>query len=530
MGLKDHNTVNTVIKLVKHLKVPVTAGTINLELTKHPDQHSLLGISDVLNDLHVKNGAFQLSAQELDEVQCPFIAHLSLPKEGFSVVTSLTPEKVIFRNGSWLKHSLPRNKFNEAYQGTVLLAEAQTGSGDPEYQKNRRKEWLDEARLPFIAGLFTLIVFALLYRYFTFLPAFNLNIFTLGLLKTLGLVISVLLLSYSVNSNNPFVQKLCSGNTRDCNAILSSKAAKITEELNWSEVGFFYFASTWLVLLFYNGDAALINVLALLNLVSLPYTIWSVHYQYRVARRWCVLCCMVQAILWLEFFAFLPYLTFPVSSSIRSSWAGVSALILFPVALWVLVKSVIKHRQEISSLQHKLSVFKSNQELFNKVLTAQQHHDNPDERFAILLGERDAEQVLTIVSSPYCPPCSVTHQKVAKWLENRPDLQLRMVYSVQPDDPDKKKMAFVNHLISLSMENEQIVGEALHNWYGQERKDFEKWAAQFPVRQQATGHEKTLEKHAEWCKKAEIAFTPTIFINGYKLPDPYHLEDLKYMI
>jgi hypothetical protein len=38
------------------------------------------------------------------------------------------------------------------------------------------------------------------------------------------------------------------------------------------------------------------------------------------------------------------------------------------------------------------------------------------------------------------------------------------------------------------------------------------------------------EKQKEWCDMAEIAFTPTILVNGYKLPEPYRLDDPKYLI
>ena len=34
----------------------------------------------------------------------------------------------------------------------------------------------------------------------------------------------------------------------------------------------------------------------------------------------------------------------------------------------------------------------------------------------------------------------------------------------------------------------------------------------------------------EWCKKMEIQATPTIFINGYQLPNAYGIEDLQYFL
>src|SRR5471030_1680876 len=130
----------------------------------------------------------------------------------------------------------------------------------------------------------------------------------------------MLLLMQSIDANNPFIQKLCGEDNKNCNAILSSKAAKINEFLSWSEVGFFYFAGTWLALLFNSAHIAMLQALAVLNIVALPYTFYSIHYQWRVAKQWCVFCCAVQALLWLEFFAFLPYLSQSLYNQDYKEW------------------------------------------------------------------------------------------------------------------------------------------------------------------------------------------------------------------
>lgn len=69
--------------------------------------------------------------------------------------------------------------------------------------------------------------------------------------KFIGSIISGLLLWQSIDKNNPFIQTLCQagGKMSDCNNILSSKAAQFTDWLSWSEIGFFYFASSFLALI-----------------------------------------------------------------------------------------------------------------------------------------------------------------------------------------------------------------------------------------------------------------------------------------
>jgi protein-disulfide isomerase len=39
-----------------------------------------------------------------------------------------------------------------------------------------------------------------------------------------------------------------------------------------------------------------------------------------------------------------------------------------------------------------------------------------------------------------------------------------------------------------------------------------------------------IEMMDKWCKVTAITFTPTIFINGYQLPDAYTIEDVIYFL
>ena len=48
-----------------------------------------------------------------------------------------------------------------------------------------------------------------------------------------------------------------------------------------------------------------INLLALCNLICLPFSFWSVWYQKIRAHAWCTLCLCVQSMLWLLFFCYL---------------------------------------------------------------------------------------------------------------------------------------------------------------------------------------------------------------------------------
>jgi protein-disulfide isomerase len=515
---------------VKELNIPVTKTSIKLEFEKHPQQHSLLAINDVLNTFGINNAAYEIETKQLDNEFCPFIAHLSRNNGEFVIVKQLSADKVLVSGQTLKTEQLPRADFDAAYDGSILIADAEDASGEADYQQNRRKEIIESLKVPFIAA--SLLAASLLYvlQNQDRVSSLSWTVVIWGILKSIGLLISILLLVQSLDANNSFIQRLCtSGKNLNCNAILKSKAANVTEGLSWSEVGFFYFSSTTLILLFYGSSLSVLQSLALFNLLCLPYTFYSVYYQYKIAKQWCVFCSGIQALFWLEFFTSFHLLLLPVIWPSFTQIAGMLILFILPVAAWVFLKPFLKAKQEAESARQQLSIYKNNAELFNKVLVSQKQQVQPDDDFAIVLGNNEPKKVITIVSSPTCPPCSKAHQLLENWLNKDESLQLRVIFSVLPAEQESVKYKVIRHLLALKSAPGQMLKQAMHTWYGQKEENVESWIAKFPAPQEQEP-DGILAKQQQWCDSVGINFTPTVFINGYKLPDPYHLEDIKYLI
>jgi uncharacterized membrane protein/thiol-disulfide isomerase/thioredoxin len=327
------------------------------------------------------------------------------------------------------------------------------------------------------------------------------------------------------------VQILCGGGgNKDCNAILSSKAANVFDGLTWSEVGFFYFGGTWLMLLFGGASVQTLEVLIVLNVLSLPYTVYSIYHQWRVAKQWCVLCCTVQAVLWLEFFllAFALY-NQPIIAPPAALWSLAFISLLSPVILWLLLKPVLLKGQQLQPLKDQLRKFKYNAELFNRMLTDQPKFTTPDDEWSLVLGNVEAENVITMVTNPYCPPCAKTHLLLDELIEKNGNVQARIIFTADNTDTDRKTPV-ARHLMALhNLPDKSIVKKAMHDWYEQKQKDYGSWAKIYPVTLIEENFKK-LDKQKAWCDVAEVAATPTLLVNGYKLPDIYRLPDLRYML
>ncbi|SDT43497.1 Thioredoxin [Mucilaginibacter mallensis] len=523
--MKKDNIISVLHLLIKELHIPVTSQSVEDELQKHPEFNSLLGISDVLNNWNVPNVAYALSFDELSDADItdPFIAYLS--EKQFALVHSLDSKKAIVSDETWSRYVLPIDEFKRKYAGTILVAEKDHDSGERNYVANRQKEIAAKLRIPFV------ITSCIIFTFFFILHKsdrydFNGDVIFLNAIKLLGLTTTILLLIQSVDATNPLIQKLCGGDDNEnCNAILSSKSAKITDQLNWSELGFFYFSGTWLAL-FFIGDNSVMRVLAILNLMCLPYTFYSIYYQWRIAKQWCKFCCVVQGLLWLEFGGFLPFLMNTIKLPSLAEWANLIITMMIPIILWIFVKPYIVLSGQVQPLILQLRNFKYSSDLFNKMLHSGAKYSLPKEEYSLIIGNRQAEHTITMVSNPYCQPCSKAHTAM-EWIHSRNDVKLQVVFVVNKDDDDKK-VGVVTRLMSLQSEqNDLSLKFALDDWY--ENKNYESWTKRHPVKNLAS-YSEALQKQSEWCSIAEVAATPTIFINGRKLPANYQPEDIKYLI
>jgi protein-disulfide isomerase/uncharacterized membrane protein len=529
MFTRYQNAEAAIIKLLKNLKIYIAPEAILAELDKHPNYPSLLAISDVLSNFGIENSAYRVEHDELPNVPCPFIAHTLSNGGDFILVDKIEGETVFLSSEKWNKYQLPLTEFKKMYKGVVLTAEPVAAGAS----SKTLSSYLADIKYPLtIVGILLIIISALVFNagYFN---NYSWQIAPLTLFKSAGLVTSILLLIQSIDSNNPLVQKLCqSGSKTNCKTILSSKAASVFEGLTWSEVGFFYFAGTWLVLLFGRHSLFLLQVLAILNIISLPYTIYSIYYQARIAKQWCVLCCTVQALLWLEFIPLLTYFKNYSLSFGEGRGEAMSILLiclLSPVILWILLKPLLLKVQQLQPLKQQLRKFKYNTELFNNMLKEQPKYTQPDDSWSIVLGNVEADDCITMVTNPYCPPCSKTHKLLDELLADRGDIQARIVFTANNTDEDIKTPVS-RHLMALnSLPDKRIVRKALHDWYEQKQKSYEAWAKVYPVHlNEAECHK--IDKQNAWCKVAEVTATPTLLLNGYRLPDLYQLPDLKYML
>lgn len=522
--LKKKQSLSRVIfRLLKALGVKANEESIRQVLEAHPAYPSLLAVNDCLSWLNVRNQAFNIpkNAYDVEDLLFPFLAHLKEDGGRFIVIHDIHSGSVSYSDENTAYGNILERDFLDRWDGIALHAEKTENSGEKDYNMNSLKYFLGMVKWPLGLAVFMATLYLGIFHASVSTPI-KISI----MLKALGFATSILLLIQSIDSNNSFVRKFCQlGNKNDCNSILNSNAASITSWLSWSEVGLFYFSGSLLCLVFNPGAIPLILIL---NILALPCILYSIIFQFRI-KQWCMLCCVVQLILFLEFFNTI-FLQFSILNSGLSIGQPLSFAICFllPVIIWSIFKPLFSDAAQANVIKQELKYFKFNNDLFLQSLMNQPKYAIDDKLMPITLGNPKAQTVITMVTNPVCAPCARSHKELDRLLSIRGDLQVKLIFSIPNIDSDiKTKVA--RHLTAFSNHNDlSKIDEALKYWFDG-KGNYDKLRERFPASEDSEMLS-AMENQAKWCTMADITFTPTILINGHKLPNPYRLEDMHYLL
>lgn len=354
------------------------------------------------------------------------------------------------------------------------------------------------------------------------------------LTKILGLSATILLLIYEIDKSHAFVKNICAaGKQTNCSAVLQSKASKIFG-MSWSEAGFFYFASTFLFFLF-PGIPFLIKLylLSIANCLAAPYILFSVYYQWKVVKQWCLLCLMVQAILLMELIrAAVNFWAHPflAVASLPIALLPIAYCIALPIVLWYAIKPLLVKAKDEPAYQAAYKRLLYNPDTFNNLLQQQSTAPDGYQNMGITIGNPDAANTIIKVCNPYCGPCAEAHYILDEIIHNNKNVKLQLIFTASNEANDKRGIA-AKHLMAISAkQNDLQTQKALDDWYLSPKKNYEEFSKKYPMNDELKQQEKQIEEMNKWCKEAWIVGTPTLFINGKRLPETYSINELRYIL
>jgi uncharacterized membrane protein len=526
--------------ILSYFNVRVTSSTLREYMHYHPDFPSMLSISDALKYFGIETFVTKLEKTKLLEVDAPFVAHTNDIKNPLKFVIKKDAEEIEWFEQGGKTHKQLTLHFMKEWTGVAMFLDLKEGHEEDEYPKRRRIEILKSYRLP-VALLVVVITISSIgiSKINVFTDSSFLFLFkTMLITKSLGVVFTVLLLWHEVDNSNYFLQALCSLNTKkatNCSAVLNSKGAKVFNKISWSEIGFYYFAGG-LIYLMINpfGNSQSFYMLCTLNVIASFFIFFSLYYQWRIIKQWCVLCLGVQFLLLIELFA--TFLLTPGNIFLRSlmyNYLNIYLLLSFtwPIILWQSLRFLVLKARQYDYLKKKIIRIKMNRKVFFALSENSNNYDFMRiEKLGIDYGNPNATNNLLMVCSPFCSACGSAQKQLELLLKKMKDIKVKLVF-VMHDDESSLMSIPVKHLISISRKGKStLTVKALRDWYSNKWNNYTGFSEHYPVSESLDNYNLEVKFMNEWAKNNGISYTPTYFLNGCRLPVEYDIQDLHYLL
>lgn len=514
MKLKGANVFTTILKA---LDIKHTDFFSNKYFNEHPHKYNLLGISKLLFDYNIDNGGTIIEDKEKDifEIQTPFIAQVG---GEFAVVNKVSSENITYRMRG-LNIKATTQEFCELWTGVVLLVEKNSDSIEPSYSKNSFQERF--------RNVLQLILLFAVFCVFAIGVQFNTSgRYSLMILNIIGIVISFFLLQKQLKINGRYSDKICSlFKQTDCNSILENKVAKPFGIFSLSEIGFGFFTSNLILVVFF---PQLFTWYSLLSLLSLPFTIWSIWYQGVKIKQWCALCLIVQLLIWLNVAAIFIPEGLHLQNINFSGFLAFVCLYLIPFLVVSLLMSKFSTHAKTEDIIQEMNSLKITSGVLESLLVSQTYFESNETDSRIFFGKMNTPIVLTILSNPHCAPCGHMHKKIEDLLKVNPKyISVQYIFtSFNKELEISNKFLIAAYLYSKDDTDRALIFD---HWFEYGYKNKESFFKKYSMDLESEEVEKEFLAHKSWKIRTQLDATPTILVNGHKLPPNYKIEDFRYI-
>ncbi len=514
-----------IFTLLKLLKIPYTKEFVKNELLSHPEYPSLLSFVDVLTTFKIGNKAVKITEKELTKLPLPTICQVHIEGQSlFYILTSITNESVMYYDEDNTKRTVSISEFLKIWTGICLVIEKNSASEEPHIKEKikakRTKQMLIGISILSVGVMIAISIFS------TISLQKLVPVVLYSFLICVGLVTAGFLLWYRVDTYNPKLQSFCTGGSQkiNCNAVLNSKYANFFG-VSISTIAFAFFFSSFAILLLFNFSVATLSFLSYVSFVSIPVLILSIYYQAFVIKNWCKFCLLIQGVLlstivvslifklYEEGFDFMIFMTF---------------ICVFSLALvgWLALEPILLSNQKLNLYIRSYRKVKSNPNVFFGLLQKSEKIQTPVNGVGIELCHRSAKYKVLKVCNPYCGPCAKAHPLLDDLYE-KGIIDLQIIFTSSSHKEDLKYLP-VNHLVNVYKQQPEAITSALNDWYTAKEKNYEEFVNKYPIKLSQYDHE--IDKMHDWCNQEQVAFTPSIYINGYRLPSEYTVTDLKEVL
>lgn len=502
------NTSEVLYHYLRALHVKVSTMTVH-RLLDTPLGNSMRDISDALDSLHVSNAVYQLPKEYLDELEAPCIVIMNDNDSPFCLIEKIEETHITLSHSQRLRVS--KQQFLQKWTGTVLVGEVTESTIQ---EKNCKLKdiamWIQRHQL-LLAGIIAilLILYSTKRNYSTGISLYLVTLCT-------GLLISSAIL-YKETANSRFLHRFCHiGKTIDCNEVLHSKGSHIIG-MGLGELSLLYFSALLLFTLICPHEFYCISIIC--SIIAIGFTLYSVIYQLFIIRKGCMLCMLINLIVWSScVILYIQKGQFNKEFSL-SAMLSFTAIACICLTGWLQIKALLKIKEEGKQFKVQFSNL-LNPDNFQKLLFAETQIGAMVNKEIALHNQISSTTQLMIVTNPNCKNCARIHSHIKEIASN---VSISLVLLTFPKDGIGEKVA-KTIIAAYRTDGWEKAITALEEWYKNHKiKGIDKYAI--------TAEEQRIWKQQQiYCSQQHISQTPSMIIDGYYVPEFYQLKELKYVL
>jgi len=512
--------------LLRLLGVKYSPQYVEHFLIADKDYPSLSSISALLNNFSIENIAVKINDQQLRQISVPSVAFTLKGRSGHFVVVSNLKEDTITYLDDNNEISETISEFCVKWQSVILLAQAHNYSvskDNDDYVREKKEKTIQQlvgsaVMITFIASIFTM---------FPISPIFFLSI----LIQSVAFTSSIILLSKDLGFSAAWVDSICRMNglvkTKvGCDGVKNSKASNFLGIIKMSEIGVLYFGSTWLLLvlsLINSMDQQAYSFLLILTSCAVPYTMFSIYYQFFVIKEACPFCILVVMCIWFEF-VLLVLLVLPEPLKLSANLFPLVVISFgVPLLFWLSVRAQLFKMADYKRVRRTFKVLSSSPKVLSAVLDEQSPKLNDSIKTPIILNAGN-DIVVSSVLSYFCPSCTTTFREIIQLASRNKNIQFEIVMS----SFDNASASLSRTLLNRKFKNgDSSAIEFLSAWYDKNVSVLNS-GPDFDEQIVSTLNE-TIAAWNAVIEKNFITSIPTVFINRSLKPRSMSISDFELL-
>lgn len=479
--------------------------TISQMYHRHPMPNSIRSVSDTLDELGVVNYVYYLNPDQLTSIVYPAIAPTT---SSFVLITAVSNGNVTVIGEGDKEITVSLEDFTKIWNGYILTVD----SSNEQHSNKSASYYLgqliwhlkDKAVYCLCAALVVLICLI------RSLDGYQNVLFLVSGLA--GIIISAAVYLKENKINNPLAG-LCNIKGHDqCQEVIGSKGSKILGYISIGDLSLTYFICISLVTLLPLYSP---NVISIYPITSIAFVLYSAIWMF-VNKRACPLCITIDLLLIVQ--VTLVASSLAAIEFTRITLTYVVAFFIIFLAL-IKLKDLLNSERDLKSLKAVKEALLSNTNIFWGLMRQQQCAISKMPEYTLSNTKDNSRPTILLVINPHCPFCHRIHKKL--W--GLSDYNIELIFLTKENDRKAELVAayileqFHNWNLSWETANELIEDyykkSIIPNSWHIEDKFYD-----------------ILMQHRAFCIENNISGTPTVLINGRRIPEQYVLTDLEYIL